>query len=138
MERIGWDLRKEMTSDWIGLDWNGMDGMGLKSICKQEGKGGFENTVKSFFPESENNIGKEKVRKTPSLARHGVVARRRLVLVDTKYRCSKKKPSMVVPCVVDDRELLKQRGKRERGLQQKRHEYGKFRLMVVVVVVIGN
>ena len=62
-----------------------------------------------------------------------------MMVVDTKYRCSQKKPWMVVPFVVDERELLKQRGERERGnegsLQKKRHEYGRFRLIVVVVVI---
>jgi hypothetical protein len=37
-----------------------------------------------------------------------------MTVVDTKYRCSKKKPLMVVPFVVDERELLKQRGQRKR------------------------
>jgi hypothetical protein len=32
------------------------------------------------------------------------------------------------------RELLKQRTEREKGLQQKKHEYGRFRLIVVVII----
>ena len=45
---------------------------------------------------------------------------------------------MVVPFVVDERERVIETKKRERerGLQ-KRHEYGRFRLIVIVDVVIG-
>ena len=64
-----------------------------------------------------------------------------MTVVDTKYRCvsKKKKPLMVVPFVVDERVLLKQRGEREREgeVYNKRDEYGRFRLIVIVVVVIG-
>ena len=62
-----------------------------------------------------------------------------MTLVDTKYRCFQKEPLMVVPFVVDESaiEAKRRERKRERGLQQKRHEYGGFRLIVIVVVVIG-
>ena len=113
-----------------------MDGMELKSICKQDGKGD---------PKSKILCQKMKIRKggeeDPSLARYGVVARRDALLLWTQNTGVPKKPLMVVPCMVDERVTETKRQERERererGLQQKRHEYGKFRLIVVVVVVIG-
>jgi len=68
-------------------------------------------------------------------------------LVDTKiqrFRVDSKKNLIDVPFVIDERELMKQRGERDRAREKKgtrglikRYEYGTFRLIVVVVVVIG-
>ena len=94
-----------------------MDGMKLKSICKQDGKGD---------PKSKILCQKMKIRKggeeDPSLARYGVVARRDALLLWTQNTGVPKKPLMVVPCMVDERvtETKRQEREREREVYNKR------------------